>query len=290
MTTKPTGMFFKEASSPQEGHFFRDMRGRDDAKFHQKTAMNGSPGSSSVSVGATGAPMSGQGFGGAGMGSTGGGVGGGMYGHGDGVKKEKETDAKRLKKLLKNKSEEKTASPSEWNPVGETPTGFHRPTKEQPDSLEFGGDRFHDSDAPSPEYGAGEGFMHGLTEGGSMSIRQGTGHQMGKHATPRFMGTAFGKSAASYSSAEDYVGKAADRGASSLRTGVKDVGKAADKAVQAATGSPAAMGIAALIAARMGIKGAKGLGKGVGRLAGRKPKVSGSVINRVVGSVKRLVS
>lgn len=288
MPKKPTGMFFKEASSPQEGHFFRDMRGRDDAKFHQKTAMNVSPGSKPVSVGATGAPMSGQGFGGAGMGSTGGGVGGGMYGSGEGVKKE--DDKKNAKKTKAD--EEKTAAltPSDWDPGSDVPTGFHRPTKEQPESLEPGGDRFHDSDAPSPEYGAGEGFMHGLSEGGSMTIRQGTGHNMGKHASQRFMGTAFGKSAASYSSAEDYVGKAGSRGAESLKSGAKQVGKAADKAVQAATGSPAAMGIAALIAARMGIKGAKGLAGGVGRLAGRKPKVSGSIVNRAVGSVKKLMS
>ena len=293
MTKKSSGMFFKEASRPQEGHFFRDMQGREGGQFHQKTAMT-APTPDTTDVSNTETSMSASSTDGVGgMGSAGKGMGGGMYGSGKGVKKKDESEAERLAKLLKKAS----ATPSDWDNNDEQPTGFHRPSKSQPEALEPGGDRFFSSDAPGPSFGVGQG-VHGLVEGGTMSVRQGTGHQMGKHASEqRFLGTSFGIAKQAkitdrkeYEGARGYTDSVIGEAGKSLGEAGHIAANTADKAVKGIAGSPAAMGIAALLAARMGLKGVKGLGKGALRAAGHKPKASAGLVGRTVGSVKKLMS
>ena len=278
MTKKSSGMFFKEASQSQDGHFFRDAPGRDKANFYEKTAqeeeemgMGRVPSGGGMNVSPPGMQSSGKG------------VGGGMYGSGEGAK------AKGGKERKADEGEDKTAalSPSDWDNSGDIPTGFHRPTTEQPEALEPGGDRFHDSDAPSPEYGTG-----GLVEGGTLNLRQGTGHQMGKNANDqRFLGTSYGldKEAKSIiSSIEDYAGPTAAKAGRSVQQAARTAGRTADKALQSAAGSPAAMGIAALLAARFGIRGVGKIGRGALRAAGRKPKPG--LVGSAVGAVKKALS
>lgn len=291
MTKKSTGMFFKEASQSLDGHFLRDMSGRDDAFFHSKTAMNGQPpGARSMNVGATGAtgaPVGGMGTPGQGM------SGGNLFGHGEGVekKKPKGDEEERLKKLLaksrdKNSSEKTAgATPSDWDAGSGIPTGFHRPTKEQPEGLEEGGERFHDSTADSPEYES-IGVKHGLVEGGSLRIPHGSSHQMGKHAA-RFLGTSLGlEKQAKYidSGVEKYTGDKVSKFGRSLKRGAKQVAGRADEAAEAIVGSPIAAGIATLLAARLGLRGVKGAVRAI-----RGKRQPTSLVGSAVGSIKKLL-
>ena len=288
MTKKSTGMFFKEASQSSDGHFLRDMSGRDDALFYSKTAMNGQPGTRSMNMGATGAPVGGMGSMGQGM------SGGNLFGHGEGVekKKPKGDEEERLKKLLaksrdKNSSEKTAgATPSDWNAGSGIPTGFHRPTKEQPEALEDGGTRFHDSTADSPEYDS-TGISHGVIEGGSLHLPHGSNHQMGKHAAPRFLGTSLGiEKQAKYinTGVESYTGDKAGKFVRSLKRGAKHVAGKADEAAEAVVGSPIAAGIATLLAARLGLRGVKGVARAI-----RGKRQPTSLVGSAVGSIKKLL-
>lgn len=267
------GRFFEKRATNRYGRFFRDMAGREDGTFHEKTAMlpgtYGPPGGGAggaINVSPAGAAMGGMGGGGMGM-------GGGMYGTGEGDKKsdtskKRESDEEKLKRLLlaaaggterkaesgdedKEKSdEEKTAgnTPNDWDAESGLPTGFHRPAYEQPEALEPGGDRFHSTEAQGPDYGAGQGLQNGNV-GSRMSMKPGTGHQMGKHAAPRFLGTSFAKTA--------YVSERADEMKGSIGRAGKWTGERLDESVKSVTRDPAASVVALTAAALL----ARGLGK-----------------------------
>lgn len=304
--TASEGLFFEKRSQPRKGHFFRDMGGRDDAKFHEKSAMTSySPGQIPSGGGANVAPKMGTGNGKVDLKQTGspdslsnksesgqsaGGVG--VYGTGSG-KQASEID--RLQDLLANAAggKEKTAAraPSDYDSDSGMPTGFHRPASKQPEALEDGGERFHSqSNGPS----------RGLVEGGKMNLAKGTGQNMGKHASAaptvaRFMGTSYGmnKSAAKSESeyekslrgAGSYTRGKGDQALDSLKRGGRQAGKALDEGIDAVTKSPAAMGIGALLLGRAGLGGAKRLG----RLAlGRKKPVG--LAAGAIGGLKRMIT
>jgi hypothetical protein len=259
-TASAGGLFFEKRSQPRSGRFFRDMGGRKDGTFHEKAAeLNSSGGvgeknpkaTENIETGETGAPIGG-------MGQKGESMGGGMYGAGKGVKKQA------------------GRTPNDWDADSGLPTGFHRPASTQPEELEAGGERFHSSDVKGTDYGAGEGMTHGLVEGGSMR-RQG-GSQIGKHAAPRFLGTSYGQEKTASSYAEDRGGeftRSLGKGVSSAGEALGSVGEAASEGVKSITKSPAASLVAAILLAKFGLRGGKGLGraakKGYKRVRHGKP-------------------
>jgi len=262
-----------------EGRFFRDLDGRDDGMFMGKAAsqpvpiVNASGGkgdksdqSSKLNVGATGAPVGGSGFGGQGM-------GGGMYGTGKGVAKKA------------------GAAPSDWDADTSLPTGFHRPASEQPNELESGGERFHDTSDGTVAQPSNR-HRHGLVEGGAMTMRATSSSQMGKHASaPRFLGTSYGIEKSAFASGpepgkakgSEWVGRRADEFTGSLRNAAGGVGDFLDSGVKAVTRSPVGATLATLLAARMGLGGIKR----IGRLAkGKPPTPPPSAASGFVGKLR----
>lgn len=273
--TASDGMFFQKSARARGGNFFRDLPGRADATFHEKTAMaaDSPDGPKPPPIGAnpaatTATPPIQQGKEGEEM-------GGGMYGTGSGTKKKA------------------AAAPSDWDADVGIPTGFHRPATEQPEALETGGERFHSTEAKA----IGNTQRHGLVEGGSMHAGGLTGHQMGKHASARFLGTSFNKTAMNYTKAEDYAkpagGYASDRlseAGESMKTLGKELGGHADKAVRGITSSPVATGIAALVAAKLGMGAIKGVGRGAARLVGRKKAPPPSLAGGALSGLRKMIT
>lgn len=295
--TSSNGMFFEKRAKPKRGRFFRDLEGRDDGTFHEKSAMLGPKApSQTMKITPTGGAMGGAGQGGAGMGANDTGMGGGMYGTGDGEKsddtKGREADEDRLQRLLdgaskgkerpakggeeddkEEKDKEKTASlvPSDWDADSGIPTGFHRPASNQPEALEPGAERFHSTDAKGPDYGVGEGLQDSLTAGRGLKMKATSGHQMGKHATPRFLGTSFAK--------EAYVSERAGEMGSSAKRGGKSLLNKADEGVRKVTSS-APLSIAALVG--MGLLGRKLGRKGFAKLRARNaPKAPPTIADKL---------
>jgi len=269
-------------TTDREGRFFHELAGRDDGNFFEKGSMSSyspgqtpsggginvapkmgtgdgkggapKPGTEKLNIGATGGPVGG-------MGERGEGMSGGMYGTGDGAKTAGKT-------------------PNEWDADSGLPTGFHRATYEQPEGLEAGGERFHDTETSNPSFGVGKSVRHGLTETGGSSRPAGYGHQVGKHASaspPRFLGTSYGMSKVGAikdyaSKAEGYGGQLSSQGGDSLKELGRQAASTADKGLQAVTRSPIAMGVAALLAGKMGLRGLKGVGRGAKRLVRGKAK------------------
>jgi hypothetical protein len=277
------GMFFQKRAQSKKGRFFRDQAGRDDAAFHEKTAMfPGRAGTTGqMGIAGTGQAMGGMGGGGMGM-------GGGMYGTGEGDKKsestkKRETDEEKLLRLLaaagkgeerpakaddEDKPEkeeepepEKTAQkvPSDWDADSGLPTGFHRPAYEQPEALEEGGERFHSTEAKGPDFGVGEGLQD-TTRQAKLKKPPGTGHQMGKHASLRYLGTSFSKEAG-------WTKERVREGGESTERGVKHVLRKGDEAVRGVTTS-APLTIGALVA--MGLLGRRLGKKGLAKLKARR--------------------
>lgn len=300
-TASADGMFFEKRSQPREGQFFRDMGGRDDGTFHEKSAMtNYPPGAipkggginvspagaamygagtglgdsapkptetESVNAGATGAPIGGSGQKGEGM-------GGGMYlGTGKGVKKVA------------------SRRPSDWDGDAGLPTGFHRPASEQPEALEAGGDRFHGSQNKGPEYGAGTGIRHGLVETGGLHMKGTSSGQMGKSASaPRFLGTSHNMS----KTAKSWGQERGEEFQGSVEKGVRGIGEGVSEGVKSITKSPAASLVAAVLLARMGVKGAKGAGRVAkagykrARFGKQVPEVPKTLTEKLMGGAKSL--
>jgi len=246
-----SGLFFEKRAQSSSGKFFSQMPGRETGEFFGKQATTALPQPSpttpskppvdKINIGATGGPTGGQGYRGEGM-------SGGMYGCGTG---------------------EKTASrtPNEWSHETDLPNGFHRPAKDQPEDLEAGGERFFDSEVEGPSYRSSDGMRHGVKEGGSMHMRPGSGHQIGKHASqaPRFLGTSFAKEAGYGSEFKSSLGKAKDEFVSSLGKAKEEAGEEASGALHSITKSPLAAaaitglaGAALLRGGRRGYKTLKG--------------------------------
>jgi hypothetical protein len=304
MKKQNEGLFFDKMARPDKGRFFRDMAGRDDGLFLDKTAyssyapgqipsgsgINASPrmgtgtgptesdkpATEKVSLGETGGPVGG-------MGERGEGMSGGMYGAGNG------------------KTKTAATTPNDWDADSGLPTGFHRPASEQPEALEEGGERFFSTEASNPAFGGGKGVRHGLLETGGMNMPAGHGHQVGKHASAapvRFLGTSFGTSKtaapiANYGDkAEGYASARGSEAAESLRAAGRSVADTADKAIKAGTRSPAAMGLAALLLGRVGLRGMKRLGRGAARAAsgGRIAQRPPGLAQQVLGGAKKLIS
>ena len=221
-------------------------------------------------------------------------AGGGMYGAGEGAESSEEDTLKALlgksvaegdgeKRTPKEPEDEKTAAidPSDWDTSMGMPTGFHRPTSEQPEALEPGGERFHSTDGKGADYGAGEG----------MRMKATSGHQLGKHASansspPRFLGTSF----AMDKLATGYASERSHEFTSSLGEAARGIGRAADEGVKSVTKSPAASLIAAVLLGRLGFKGAKGAGRlglrGIRRLRGKAPPVPKSTAEKLTEGAK----
>jgi hypothetical protein len=283
------GMFFQKAAQPRAGHFFRDLPGRSDAKFHEKSAGDDDGGDASDD------DMQ--------MNSTpeaGGDAGGGMYGTGEPLPV-KPRPRPSIKSMLNIAGPGKTrpavkvasASPSDWEADMGLPTGFHRPTKEQPEGLESGGERFHSTLAKAPDFNPGPSVRHGLVEGGSMKLPATASPQMGKHAAPRFLGTSFAKHALDDQDVDDAKSYAKDRLGelgNSLKGGGRDLAQSADSAIKSVTRSPMGAMLATAVAAHLGMGALKGVGRGVGRALGRKPKPAVGLIGHAAGGLRRLVT
>lgn len=276
------GMFFQKRAQIRGGRFFRDLSGREDGTFHQKTAMiSKDPGeaagdAANVSPNAMGAPPDG-----------GEEAGGGMYGTGAGRKK---SGAAMLREKLDKTA---AASPSDWDADSGLPSGFHRPTEDQPEALEAGGVRFQSSEAAAPNFGA-PNQRHGVVEGGSVRTSALTPSQMGKHAAPRFLGTIYGdeKIAAVGDYAArvgDYASQRGEEAKKSLATFGRGVANKSDELVKGITQSPTSTAIAALVLGKMGLGAMKGVGRGAARLVGRRrpaPKAPGQVL----GGLRKLIT
>ena len=136
-------------------------------------------------------------------------------------------------------------SPTDWDFV--FPTGFHRPTNEQPEALEAGAERFASTDSPDVDYGTGKGIKQGGTnEGGNFMASLLGGVQMGKHASDPGM-----------TSGQFWKDRANEAG-SSVREGAGELGSAASGAIQSATSSPLLMTLGAGLLARKGLKSGAG--------------------------------
>lgn len=255
--TASDGRFFEKRSQPLEGNFFRDMSGRNDGAFYEKSAQPGTvPRGGGINVSPQGSQMFGSG---SGLGDKppkpaetanvaipntptqrGKGMGGGMYlGTGEGV------------------SKKAGVLPSDWDADQGLPTGFHRPASSQPEELESGGNRFHSTESEGPDYGVGDGIKHGLSESGRLRVGSGSGSQMGKHASVRFLGTSYGMD----KEAKSFAGERSSEFKESLKEGLGDIGGAASEGVKSITKSPmASLAIAALLG-RAGFRGSKRLGR-----------------------------
>jgi len=224
-----------------------------------------------------------------------------------------------VSKEVKSISKMSSASPSDWDADTSLPTGFHRPAKLQPEALEDGGERFHSTE-DGTVIPSSNRQRHGLVEGGSMSLRATSSPQMGKHASVgRFLGTSYGieKGAASsmppmpsyYSSDKpsneatggSWLGNRASEFGSSLKRAVGGIGDMASQGVKSITQSPVGATVAALVAAKMGLGGAKKimrLGAGAkaaekAMLAAKAAKAAGggaSFMSRLMGGAAKAVA
>lgn len=195
-----SGEFFNKRAQAEKGRFFRDLPGREKGDFHKKGMLGA--GAPDAAAPVTASPQM------AALGAAGGNNStGSMYGGGDGeavdkVKELLDYEMKEHGKIPTPKEEEAEKKALELTPdvMGGglvIPTGFERPTSEQPEALEAGGERFHDSEARIADFGTGKGVpKHGLVETGGMKVSATSGHQMGKHAAARFLGTTMAKTAA----------------------------------------------------------------------------------------------
>lgn len=171
------------------------------------------------------------------------------------------------------------------------PTGFHRPTREQPEDLEAGGERFHSTEAQPADFGAGKGLAHAMTEGGRVHVGANASGQMGKHAAPRFLGTSMEKRA--YPHAEDvgdYAGSRFDEFKDSAKKGLSAAGDLADQGVKKITRSPVAALIAAGLAGKF-IGG--GLRRGAGAIGGMFRRGGGKAVSKsggLIAGVKKYLS
>jgi len=184
--------------------------------------------------------------------------------------------------------------------------GYHRPTHQQPEALEHGGERFHASDA---DYGTGTSFMHSVVE---RPAERPAGSRMRKHAAaPRFGGTSFEKAAFSLDklkdaggqaleAGKDIGGKVLDRAArfggqavDTLKGSGGGVGESLEGALDSASRSPlgaaAMLGGAGIIGAKAVGGAARGAARGVRRLVRGKPKPPKGLIERGLAGLSHLI-
>lgn len=272
------GMFHKNAHQSAKGRFFEEAPGRSDARFYEKIAEADDL-SSSLESGSGGADMAG------GSGEPGEEMGGGMYGTGEPEPMPKPKRPRpSLKSMFNIAGPGKTrpavkvasAAPSDWEADVGIATGFHRPAKEQPESLETGGERFHSSLAKTPGAGAAAGVRHGVREGGSLSLPASSTSNLGKHAVD-------------WESVKNYSKARLDEAKDSLSSGAGDLSETADKAIRGITHSPAGTAIAGLVGLKMLGRGGRGIARGAGRLFGRKHAPPPSLLGSVAGGLRRLV-
>jgi hypothetical protein len=290
------GMFFEKRAQSAKGRFFQDLEGRDDGMFMAKSAQMGglaapanapAQAARAQQAGAVqnmGAPMGGgQGF------SPG--MTGGLYGTGKGMKKKA------------------GASPTDWNSDSSMPTGFHRPTHIQPESLEAGGERFHATESNSvvPEV---DRQRHSLVEGGRMSARPTSSPQMGKQAF------SIGEIGDYAGRAANYVSDKAQEGASYIKRNAPDVASRAgdyaaargreigqslkrvlpqakeeasagagkiDETIRGLTTSPVGAAMLAAAGLGVGMRGLRGIGGLGARLVRGKPKPPAGLLERARG-------
>lgn len=287
------GMFFQKRAQPREGgHFFRDLPGRATGSFNKSAnemmGYDDQPAMPNMNMTPPPEPDPGE-------------MGGGMYGTGEPPKEESKTqkETQRLLALLgtagpgttRSATKVASATPSDWENDASLPTGFHRPAKEQPESLETGGDRFFSTLAKSPESGSPPGIRHGVREGGSMQMGATSSPQMGKHAGVQFYGTSFDKLADGSDSSftEEGAKRRFSEAGGTLRTLGQDITDKADEGIKTITKSPAAMGVAALLGGKLLMRGGRGLARGTARMFGRKPVPKPGIVAQGIGSLKRLI-
>lgn len=287
MTKKAHGMFFEKRAKPRGGRFFNDLAGRSDGKFHEKTAMSAYaqgtiPSGAGANVSPAGAGSARPPMYGAGSGSfdpsrvTG--ADAASVGSPDGLKNQMGGGlANPVGIYGTGKGREKKAYESPTTPESESgyPTGFHRPSHEQPEALETGVERFHSTHAKGPEYGAGTGpFKMSTTPQAYMRSNPGTGGQVGKHAMPMYLGTSYAleKDAASASDIASNVWdtgrKAGIQAWDTSKKALGDFGQRAAKKLEEKSKDPAY----ALGALGVGALGAGLLARGVGRAGFRGAK------------------
>ncbi len=284
------GMFFQKRAQPQKGHFFRDLPGRSNATFQKSAEDTDSDGTEGSATEGGDSQINSTP-------SASDEAGGGMYGTGKPNPK-KSAEHSKLRQILDNAGPGETrsavkvasAAPSDWEADMGIATGFHRPTKDQPEALEAGGERFHSTLAKPPASGSPPGMRHGINEGGSMNIPATSGHQLGKHAAPRFLGTGFAKNAVDWDKAKSYAGDRLNEMKDSLSSTGGDLADSADKAVKGVTKSPLGTTVAALVGAKLLGHAAGGVGRGIGRAFGRRPVPKPSMIGGAVGGLRKLIS
>lgn len=288
---KSDGMFFQKRAESASGNFFRDLPGRSNGTFHKKADADmgyadPAPAASAAQPSTTTPAMPGSE------------MGGGMYGTG---KPKNAKEQSKLAALLASAGPGETrtavkvasAAPSDWEAEIGLPSGMHRPAIEQPEALEEGGERFHSTLAKSPSVGSEAAVRHGVEEGGSMHVSPGTGHQLGKHAAPRFLGTQFAKHAldsSDYERAKGYVGDRLGEIGSSLKGGSRDFASTADGAIKSVTQSPVGAAVAAMVAGKLGLSAIKGIGRGGARLLGRKAPPKPGLVGQALGGIRKLVT
>lgn len=313
---KGAGMFFGTGvGRPESGRFFRDGEGRSDGTFYEKTAFDYGTGDD----GTGGTPELSESVGGqqdAGNESS-----GGMYGTGQpsgrmlrpvelvtpsdyarsasnvkrpiggsGERKQK-SGPERIKERIAKKPEKVAASvPSDWDADSGLPTGFHRPTVDQPYPLEAGGERFHSTEAKPPDFGAPGATMDSVRDTGRLAVRPTSTHQMGKNASPqRFLGTSFAKTADTMDDAKNWASERAGEAGESLKTLGRDIVGTGGESIQKMTRSPLAMGVATLLGAKMLGHGASRAGRRVARAFGHRPPVKPGMLASLSGGIRKFI-
>jgi hypothetical protein len=280
------GLFFEKRATSAEGRFLRDMPDRETGLFHKGANTAYPPGIGAALSGSMGGSMN--------VGTTQG--GGGMYGTGKGKKPSEPAVS-----TPAHPAEKKAFDTTQWMEEGAdpVPTGFHRPTREQPEALEFGGERFHSSEAQ---------VTGGVPVPSSVIDHKATAEglglpQMKKHANDlRFLGTSFQKQAVDI---DDIKQKASDAGETiknkagefgskllhSAGEGAKDVVGAGGMALDTVASSPALALGATYLAGRKLLGGAKGVARGAANLVrGRRAATAAKevgLLGRAAQGVKR---
>jgi hypothetical protein len=197
---------------------------------------------------------------------------------------------------MRDLAKQSAAAPSDWeNEIG-IPTGYHRPTHDQPEGLEAGGERWFSTTAKPAEQGSQPSIRHGLREGGSLHTSATNSPQMGKHASLRFLGTSFNKQA--LAGDDDGPSTFSEEGARNLGSNVKNsLGElgtralsAADSGIKSLSKSPAAMGVAALLGGKALLHGGKSVVRGTARALGHVPVAKPGIIGQGLGSLRKLVT
>ena len=176
-------------------------------------------------------------------------------------------------------------TPNVWGHENELPDGYHRPASEQPEALEDGGERFFDQSASVENMGVGRLNRHDSASSSATDT-----HQIGKHASPRFLGTSHGlvKQARSREDLADNYTESLKRLGSNAKESLKETATKASK-------DPRAVALGTGLLGLLAFKGGRGAVRGIRRgvhgyryphLANKKPV---GLIEKIQSGAKGLI-